>query len=197
MTRRCSLIFEYRSVTLPLGWSSRHSFQNIGDVTGLGMFTHVAMYQGSIAVADLLGQEPTPADYSVLPRATFTDPEVGSVGLTEAQAVEAGHDVDVAVKQLGATFRGWLHRTGNGGVLKFVVDRSTGQLLGATSVGPRGAELLGMLTVMMKTSMPVSDLIDMIHAFPTFYGGVGEAVGAFGRGVGRVLDPDTTPMFTD
>ena len=82
-------------------------------------------------------------------------------------------------------------------MLKFVVDRSTGELLGATSVGPRGAELLGMLTVMMKTSMPVSDLIDMIHAFPTFYGGVGEAVGAFGRGVGRVLDPDTTPMFTD
>ncbi len=169
----------------------------IGDVTGIGMFTHVAMYQGSIAVADILGQQPTPADYTVTPRATFTDPEVGAVGLTEAEATEAGYDFDVTVKNVGATFRGWLHRTGNTGVIKLVVDRSTGRLLGATTVGPRGADVLGMLGVVMKVGLPVTDLLDMIYAFPTFYGGVGEALGAFGRGVGRVLDPDTAPMFTD
>jgi pyruvate/2-oxoglutarate dehydrogenase complex dihydrolipoamide dehydrogenase (E3) component len=62
----------------------------IGDVTGKGAFTHVAMYQAGIAVADILGQDGPGADYRALPRVTFTDPEVGSVGLTEAQAREQG-----------------------------------------------------------------------------------------------------------
>jgi pyruvate/2-oxoglutarate dehydrogenase complex dihydrolipoamide dehydrogenase (E3) component len=169
----------------------------IGDVTGIGMFTHVALYQGSIAVADILGLDHPPADYTVLPRAIFTDPEVGSVGLSESEAQEAGHEVDVAVKNLGATFRGWLHRTGNTGVTKLVVDSGSGKLLGATVVGPHGAELLGMLSVTMKSGMPVADLVDMIYAFPTFYGGIGEALGAYARGAGQVLDPGTQPMFTD
>jgi pyruvate/2-oxoglutarate dehydrogenase complex dihydrolipoamide dehydrogenase (E3) component len=155
------------------------------------------MYQGSIAVADILGREPAPADYRILPRATFTDPEVGSVGMSEQEAVDAGRDVAVTVKHLGSTFRGWLHQTGNSGVIKLVVDRSSGVLLGGTSVGPRGAEMVGMLSLMMKARIPVSDLLDMIYAFPTFYGGLGETLGAYGRGVGRVLDPETTPMFTD
>lgn len=169
----------------------------VGDVTGVGMFTHVALYQGSIAVADILGEDPAPADYTVLPRATFTDPEVGSVGLTEAQARDIGYDVDVVVKQVGSTFRGWLHKTGNTGVIKLVVDRGSGALLGGTSVGPHGGDVLGMLGVVMKTGTPVADLVDMIYAFPTFYGGVGEAIGAYGRGLMQVLDPGSTPMFTD
>lgn len=169
----------------------------IGDVTGIGMFTHVAMYQGSIAVADILGKDPASADYTIVPRVTFTDPEVGTVGVTEAEARAAGHDVDVTVKQLGGTFRGWLHRVGNEGLVKLVVDRSSGLLLGATAVGPRGGEIIGMLSVVMRSRLPVADLVEMIYAFPTFYGAVGEAIGAYGRGVGRVLDPDTPPMFTD
>ncbi|HSJ29223.1 MAG TPA: NAD(P)/FAD-dependent oxidoreductase, partial [Acidimicrobiia bacterium] len=169
----------------------------VGDVTGVGMFTHVALYQASIAVADILGNDPTPADYTVLPRATFTDPEVGSVGLTEADARRQGYEVDVSVKQVPATFRGWLHRTGNAGVIKLVVDRRSGTLLGATAVGPHGAEVLGMLSVVMKTGTPVSELVDMIYPFPTFYGGVGETLGAYGRGLAQVLDPGSEPMFTD
>lgn len=169
----------------------------VGDVTGVGMFTHVAMYQGSITVGDILGKDPAPADYTVLPRATFTDPEVGSVGLTEAQARDIGYDVEVVVKQVGSTFRGWLHKTGNAGVIKLVVDRGSGALLGGTSVGPHGGDVLGMLGVVMKTGTPVADLVDMIYAFPTFYGGVGEAIGAYGRGLMQVLDPGSTPMFTD
>ncbi len=161
------------------------------------MFTHVAGYQASKAVGDILGQEVGPADYTTLPRAVFTDPEVGSVGMSEAEAREDGYDVAVTVKQLGGTFRGWLHRTGNTGVLKLVADRDSGRLLGATAVGPHGGEVLGMLSVMVKTARPVSEFVDMIYAFPTFHGGVGEALGAFGRGVVRVLDPDTEPMFDD
>ncbi len=169
----------------------------IGDVTGVGMLTSVAMYQGSVCVADILGRSVPAADYSVIPRATFTDPEIGAVGMTEAQAREAGIDVAVAVKHLGSTFRGWLHRTGNDGVVKLVVDRVSGRLVGATSMGPHGAEVLGMPAVMMKTGVPVTELLDLIYAFPTFHGGIGEALGAYGRGVGRVLDPETEPMFGD
>lgn len=168
----------------------------VGDVTGVGMFTHVGLYQASIAVADIVGNDPAPADYTVLPRVTFTDPEVGAVGLTEAEARDAGHDVEVVVKQVGSTFRGWLHKTEHG-VLKLVVDRDSDRLLGATSVGPHGGEVLGMLSAVMKTGAPVTGLVDMIYAFPTFYGGVGEALGAYGRGLMQVLDPDTQPMFTD
>jgi pyruvate/2-oxoglutarate dehydrogenase complex dihydrolipoamide dehydrogenase (E3) component len=169
----------------------------VGDVTGVGMFTHVGLYQGSIAVSDILGNDPAPANYTVLPRATFTDPEVGSVGLTEAQARDNGYEVDVSVKQVGSTFRGWLHKTGHVGVIKLVVDRASGALLGATAVGPHGGEVLGMLSVVMKTGTPVSDLVDMIYAFPTFYGGVGETLGAYGRGLMQVLDPGSKPMFAD
>src|SRR5213080_4424954 len=58
----------------------------IGDVTGKGAFTHISMYQADIAVRDILGQGGESADYRAVPRVTFTDPEIGSVGLTEDQA---------------------------------------------------------------------------------------------------------------
>lgn len=169
----------------------------MGDVTGKGMLTHVALYQASIVVADILGQDPPPADYRALPRATFTDPEVGSVGLTEAAARQQGINVAVVVKQLPATFRGWVHRTGNTGLLKLVVDTDRGVLVGATAVGPRGGEMLGLFTTAIRSNVPVRELVDMIYPFPTFVSGIGEALGAYGRGIVRVLDPETTPMFTD
>jgi pyruvate/2-oxoglutarate dehydrogenase complex dihydrolipoamide dehydrogenase (E3) component len=169
----------------------------MGDVTGKGMLTHVAMYQASKIVADILGQDPAPADYRAMPRATFTDPEVGSVGLTEGAAREEGRNVSVVVKQLPATFRGWLHRTGNAGLLKLVVDTDGGVLVGATAVGPRGGEMLGLFTTAIRSNVPVRELVDMIYPFPTFVGGIGEALGAYGRGLVTVLDPGSAPMFTD
>ena len=62
----------------------------VGDITGKGAFTHVSMYQAAIAVADILGQDGPAADYRAVPRVTFTDPEIGAVGLTEAQARQQG-----------------------------------------------------------------------------------------------------------
>ena len=154
------------------------------------MFTHVAVYHAAIIAADLLGLDPPPAEYSALPAVTFTDPEVGSVGMTEAQARDAGLDVIVAVKQLPATFRAWLHSAGNDGVLKLVIDRGAGVLVGATSAGPHGGEVLGMLALAVHARIPIGRLQNMIYAYPTFYGAIGEALGAYGRGVGRVLDPE-------
>jgi pyruvate/2-oxoglutarate dehydrogenase complex dihydrolipoamide dehydrogenase (E3) component len=169
----------------------------IGDVTGKGLLTQVAEYQGTIAVEDILGGSPRPADYSVIPRATFTAPEVGSVGLTEAEARRVGHRVTVTVKDLRATFRGWVNASTLTGVIKLVADESEDRLLGGTVVGPRATDVLGFLALAVQEHVPLRNLVNMIYAFPTFYGGIGEALGAYGRGIVRVLDPDTAPMFGD
>ena len=161
----------------------------MGDVTGRAMFTHVALYQSAIVAAAILGHDHPPARYDAVPRATFTDPEVAAVGLTEAQARAAGLDVTVAVKRLPYTFRGWLHATGNG-VIKLVADRKTGRLVGATVAGPHGGEMLGFLTLAVHARVPLADLRAMIFAFPTFHGAIGEALGAYGRGLMTVLDPE-------
>lgn len=160
----------------------------MGDVTGKAMFTHVALYQSAIIAADILGEDHPPARYDAVPRVTFTDPEVGAVGMTESDALAAGLDVVVAVKQLPATFRGWLHVSG-GGIIKLVADRRTGLLVGATTVGPQGGEMLGLLTLAVHAGISLGELRSMIYAFPTFYGGIGEAVGAYGRGLSTVIDP--------
>lgn len=160
----------------------------MGDVTGKAMFTHVALYQSGIVAADILGETHPPARYDAVPRATFTDPEVGSVGMTEAEARESGLDVVVAVKQLPATFRGWLHAT-DGGMIKLIAERKTGVVVGATAAGPHGGEMLGLLSLAVHANIPLAELRSMIYAFPTFYGGIGEAVGAYGRGLTTVLDP--------
>lgn len=167
----------------------------IGDVTGKGMFTHVALYQGSIVAAHILGEDPPPAEYHALPRATFTDPEVGAVGMNEADARAAGLDVAVTVKQVPGTFRGWIQGGGNDGIIKLVADRAAGVLVGATAVGPHSGEVLSMLSTAVHARVPVSTLRHMIYAFPTFHGGVGEAIGAYGRGTGTVLDPDAAPLL--
>lgn len=169
----------------------------IGDVTGKGLLTQVAEYQGMIAVEDILGGDPRPADYSALPRAVFTDPEVGGVGMTETEARSQGHDVVVSLKDVRATFRGWLHGAGNSGLIKLVVDREEDRLLGGTVVGPRATEVLGFIALAVQERIPVANLVNMIYAFPTFYGGVGESLGAYGRGIVRVLDPTTEPLVDD
>ncbi len=166
----------------------------MGDVTGKAMFTHVALYQAGIVAADILDEEPVPARYDALPRAAFTDPEVGAVGMTEADAREAGLEVVVAVKQLPATFRGWLHGSDNDGFVKLIADQRTGILLGATAVGPRGGEMIGLLSLAVHARVPLAELRNMIYAFPTFYGAIGEAVGAYGRGLGSVMDPEYSAL---
>jgi len=169
----------------------------IGDITGKGMLTNVAVYQASVVVDDILGKNPPPADYSTHPRVTFTDPEVGSVGLSEAAAREAGIEIDVVTKSVPGTFRGVLHGSAAQGVLKIVVDRAEGVIIGATAVGPHGGEVLGMLATAIHGRVPVTKLVHMIYGFPTFWGGVGEALGANARGIGTVLDPNHDPLVKD
>jgi len=141
----------------------------VGDVTGVGAFTHVAVFQAGIAVDDILGRRPAPADYRALPRVTFTDPEVGSVGLSEEAARRAGLEVRTGYSPLPSSARGWIHQAGNEGFVKLVADAGRQVLVGATSVGPTGGEVLGMLTLAVHAEVPLPTLTRMIYAYPTFH----------------------------
>lgn len=150
----------------------------IGDVTGHGAFTHMSMYQADIVVNDILGQPVAAAEYHAVPRVTFTDPEIGSVGLTEAQAREQGLNVRTSFSKLAESARGWIHQAGNDGFIKLVADADRGVLVGATSVGPAGGEVLSMLTLAVHARIPVHRLAQMIYAYPTFHRAVEPAVQA-------------------
>jgi pyruvate/2-oxoglutarate dehydrogenase complex dihydrolipoamide dehydrogenase (E3) component len=162
----------------------------LGDVTGKGMFTHIAMYQADIVIADVLGHETVPADYHALPRVTFTDPEVGSVGLSEADARTAGVNVRTGLAQVSSSSRGWIHKIDNQGVIKLVEDADRGVLVGATSAGPWGGEVLSMLALAVQAEIPTHDLRHMIYAYPTFHRGIEDALRDLAqRGKGRPSPP--------
>jgi pyruvate/2-oxoglutarate dehydrogenase complex dihydrolipoamide dehydrogenase (E3) component len=137
-----------------------------GDVTGLGGFTHLAYYHGQVVARRLRGMD-VRADHSAVPRVTFTDPEVASVGLSEAAARARGLDVVVATADPAETARGYIHDF-HGGVIKLVADRERGALIGATLVTPRAGEILGELVLAIKLGTPLSMLADVIHPFPAF-----------------------------
>ncbi len=148
----------------------------VGDITGKGAFTHVAMYQSAIATRSLLGETGPAASYHALPRVTFTDPEIGAVGLTEAQAREAGVAVRTGLAQVPSSARGWIHKAGNDGFVKLVEDTSRGVLVGATSAGPSGGEVLGALAVAVHAEVPTRSLAQMIYAYPTFHRTIEDAL---------------------
>jgi pyruvate/2-oxoglutarate dehydrogenase complex dihydrolipoamide dehydrogenase (E3) component len=148
----------------------------VGDVTGHGAFTHVATYQAAIAARDILGEPGSPADYRALPRVTFTDPEVGVVGMTESDARAAGVQPAVGVAQVPSSARGWIHKAGNEGLIKLVADPEQGVLVGATSAGPAGGEVLSALAVAVHARVPISALRHMIYAYPTFHRGIEDAL---------------------
>ena len=148
----------------------------IGDVTGKGAFTHMSMYQAGIAVRDILGQGGEPADYRAVPRVTFTDPEIGGVGLTEEQARAAGLRVRTGTTQVPYSARGWIHKAGNDGFIKVVEDASRSVLVGATSAGPVGGEVLSALQVAIRAEVPVATLRNMPYAYPTFHRAIEDAL---------------------
>jgi pyruvate/2-oxoglutarate dehydrogenase complex dihydrolipoamide dehydrogenase (E3) component len=141
----------------------------LGDITGKGAFTHMSMYQAGIVIDDILGRDRTGAEYHAVPRVTFTDPEIGAVGLTEAQARDQGMAIRVGVTSVPQSARGWIHKAGNDGFIKLVEDTGRGVLAGATSVGPWGGEVLSALVVAVHARVPVQRLCDMIYAYPTFH----------------------------
>ena len=146
-----------------------------GDVTGIGGFTHLAYYHGQVVARRLRGEDAR-ADHTAVPRVTFTDPEVASVGLSEAGAHEKGIDVVVASSDPAEAARGYIHDF-HGGMMKLVGDRRRGVLVGATLVSPRAGEILGELVLAVKLGTPLRLLADVIHPFPAFNRVLGAALG--------------------
>jgi len=137
----------------------------IGDITGKGAFTHMSMYQADIVVRDLLDRDGPWADYRAVTRVTFTGPEIGSVGLTEAAARDQGLDVRTATGDLGT--RGWI--AAEPGMVKLVADAGRGILVGGSAVGPAGGEVLSMIATAVHAEVPIATLAEMHFAYPTYY----------------------------
>ncbi len=150
----------------PFTLEARVGVYGVGDVTGLGGFTHLAYYHGQIVARRLRGEDAR-ADHTAVPRVTFTDPEVASVGLSAAAAQERGLNIVTASTDPGEAARGYIHDF-HGGALKLVGDRDRGVLIGATLVTPRAGEILGELVLALRAGVPLSILADVIHPFPAF-----------------------------
>lgn len=147
----------------------------IGDIVGRGAFTHVSMYQSERAARAILGEPLGEYDTS-FPRVTFTDPEVGGVGLTEKQAREQGINVRIGSTDLAVSSRGFVHGPGNEGLIKLVIDDDRGVIVGATCAGVSGGETLAGLAFAVRAEIPIETLTNTIYAYPTFWRAIESAL---------------------
>jgi dihydrolipoamide dehydrogenase len=137
----------------------------IGDVVGKILLAHVASHQGLVAAAVIAGHDER-IDYKAVPAVTFTHPEVASVGLTEARAREAGHDVVVGKFPFAALGRAQTYGSTDG-LVKLVADRKYGEILGVHIIGPNASDLIPEGVLALQLEATLEDLAGSIHAHPT------------------------------
>ena len=142
-----------------------------GDVAIGPQFTPGAQYQARIAVDDMFGSGTRHADYSVMPTAIFTDPELGSVGLTEQEARDAGHEVDAVKHPLTNVTRSQFTRTKHG-FFKIVFDATTRKVLGVHVVSRGASDIVGSLAPALQLGATVDDLAYMHHVYPSYSEGL-------------------------
>ncbi|MEF8791553.1 MAG: dihydrolipoyl dehydrogenase [Haloarculaceae archaeon] len=142
----------------------------VGDVAGEPMLAHKAIKEGEVA-AEVAAGEPSALDYQAVPAAVFTDPEVGTVGMTEAEAEAAGFDPVVGRMPMGASGRA-LTLGETHGFVRVVADEGTGFVLGAQIVGPEASELIAEFGLAIEMGATLEDVAATIHTHPT----LGEAV---------------------
>jgi pyruvate/2-oxoglutarate dehydrogenase complex dihydrolipoamide dehydrogenase (E3) component len=147
----------------------------IGDIVGRGAFTHLSMYHAERAAKAILG-EPLDAYDTSFPRVTFTDPEVGGVGVTEQQARDRGVNVRIGLTDVSASSRGFVHGVGNEGLIKLVIDADRDVIIGATSAGPTGGETLSALAFAVRAEIPLATLRNTVYAYPTFWRAIESAL---------------------
>ncbi|MCS6777738.1 MAG: NAD(P)/FAD-dependent oxidoreductase [Chloroherpetonaceae bacterium] len=138
-----------------------------GDINGGHLYTHVASYQGRIAAHNAFADSPEPVDLRVVPRATFLDPEVASVGLTEPEALAQNRKIAVYTFDFAHSDRAILHGDARG-LVKLIADAADGQILGGHIVGPHASSLIAEVTLAMRHHLPVQAIADTMHTYPTF-----------------------------
>jgi len=142
-----------------------------GDVTGIAQFTPIAQYQARIAVSDMFGGHGARADYSILPTAIFTDPEVAGVGLSETDAREQGLQVATVAQPVSSTQRAKYLELEHG-LYKIVYERESRRVLGVHVVCRGASDIVQGLGVAIQLGARVDDLAKAHHAFPTFAEGL-------------------------
>ena len=137
----------------------------VGDVAGEPMLAHKASAEGIVAAETIAGMSTT-LDSQAIPAAVFTDPEIGTVGLTESEAVEAGYDPIVGEMPMRASGRA-LTMNESEGFVRLVGDGDTGSLLGGQVVAPEASELIAEIGVAIELGATVDDVAETIHTHPT------------------------------
>ena len=154
----------------------------IGDVITLGwpghpQLAHVSSAEGIIAAERIAGQEVRALNYDHVPGCTYCDPEIGSVGLTEAEAKKRGYDVRIGTFPFGVLGRAKMAGETDGFV-KIVADKQYDEVLGVHMIGLRSTELVAEATLALRLECTVEELIRTVHAHPTMAEAVGEAAHA-------------------
>jgi pyruvate/2-oxoglutarate dehydrogenase complex dihydrolipoamide dehydrogenase (E3) component len=138
-----------------------------GDCAGGYLFTHVASYEGTLAAENMFAELPRPYNPRVVPRATFVDPEVASIGYTESAAIQAGLDVATQSFSFSDLDRALLYADARG-MVKLVLEAPTGQIVGAHIVGPHASSVIQEIVLAMQHRLPVSAIAETMHAYPSF-----------------------------
>jgi dihydrolipoamide dehydrogenase len=176
-----NLGLENADIALERGWikTDSHMMTNqpnifaVGDVAGKYQLAYVAWAEGVVAAENAMGKNSN-VDYSVIPRCTFSDPQLASVGLTESQAKGKGFNVKVGLFSFSDNSRALALGEENGGI-KIVTDSDSGEILGAHIMGPEAAELIGSIALAMKLEATIQDIEDVICVHPTLYEVIKEA----------------------
>jgi dihydrolipoamide dehydrogenase len=149
----------------------------IGDIVGGPALAHVASAEGIVCVEKIAGHHPSPIDYNNIPGCTYTNPEVSSVGLTEAKAKEAGYEIKVGKFPYSAS--GKASAAGQkDGFVKLIFDAKYGELLGAHMIGGNVTEMIAELVVARKLEITGQELLKTIHPHPTMSEAIMEAAAA-------------------
>lgn len=156
------------ATTVPHVWA-------VGDVAATPLqFAHSAFLEGMNVAERIAGLAPPEIDYSLIPRVTFSRPEIASVGLTEAAARERGHDVEI--RPLNFQVLAKANILGEGGIVKIVAEREGGPILGVHMIGPHVTDLIAEATLMVGWEASAADVVGMIHPHPTLSEAMGEAL---------------------
>ena len=139
----------------------------IGDATGKIQLAHVASEQARIAARACAGKFDVAMNYDVVPSCVYSTPEIGSVGLSERAATEAGFAVEVGTFRVPANGRAQSAGV-DSGLVKVVADAATGKLLGAQMLAPRATDMIAEVAVALKAGLTVADFVATIHPHPTF-----------------------------